>query len=134
MSITQIICVTLVQVDCISCKAIFGMTKTADDNYQNNHKSFNCPYCDNSMFYPGKSDIEREREKTQRALSQLEQQEALTKYQKKRALSYQYQARAEKGAKTRLKNRVKNGICPCCNRTFQNLARHINGQHPEYKE
>lgn len=40
--------------------------------------------------------------------------------------------RAEKGAKTRLKNRVAAGVCPCCNRTFQNLARHIKGQHPDF--
>ena len=29
--------------------------------------------------------------------------------------------------------RVKAGVCPCCNRTFQNLARHMAGQHPEFK-
>lgn len=40
--------------------------------------------------------------------------------------------RAEKAAKTRLKNRVDAGVCPCCNRTFQNLARHMKGQHPDF--
>lgn len=40
--------------------------------------------------------------------------------------------RAEKAAKTRLKNRAAAGLCPCCNRTFQNLARHMKGQHPEF--
>lgn len=28
--------------------------------------------------------------------------------------------------------RVAAGVCPCCNRTFQNLARHMHGQHPDY--
>ena len=30
-------------------------------------------------------------------------------------------------------SRVKAGVCPCCNRTFQNLARHLAGQHPDYQ-
>lgn len=25
-------------------------------------------------------------------------------------------------------------VCPCCNRTFQNVARHIAGQHPDYAD
>lgn len=40
-----------------------------------------------------------------------------------------------KGAKTRLKNvkaRVANGVCPCCNRTFVNLQRHMHTKHPDY--
>lgn len=40
--------------------------------------------------------------------------------------------RGEKAAKTRIKNRVQHGVCPCCNRTFQDLARHMAGQHPDY--
>lgn len=47
--------------------------------------------------------------------------------------------RAQRGATTRARNqrdrdrrRVAAGVCPCCNRTFQNLARHVAGQHPDY--
>lgn len=43
---------------------------------------------------------------------------------------------ATRGHVTRKKrelSRVKAGVCPCCNRTFQNLARHMEGKHPEYK-
>lgn len=39
---------------------------------------------------------------------------------------------AYKGVVTRTKKRVGNGVCPCCNRTFKDLARHMAGQHPEY--
>lgn len=42
--------------------------------------------------------------------------------------------RAEKAAKTRLKKRIGAGVCPCCKRSFQNLARHMKGQHPEFAE
>lgn len=40
--------------------------------------------------------------------------------------------RAEKAAKTRLKNRIKNGVCPCCNRSFHNVARHMETMHPDF--
>ncbi len=39
---------------------------------------------------------------------------------------------ATKGQLTKLKNRVGNGVCPCCNRTFVNLQRHMGTQHPGY--
>jgi DNA repair exonuclease SbcCD ATPase subunit len=39
---------------------------------------------------------------------------------------------AQKGVTTRIKNRASNGVCPCCNRTFQNLARHMHTKHPDF--
>jgi hypothetical protein len=30
--------------------------------------------------------------------------------------------------------RVGNGVCPCCNRSFINLQRHMNTKHPGFKE
>jgi hypothetical protein len=46
---------------------------------------------------------------------------------------------AQKGATTRVRNekarligRVANGVCPCCNRTFKQLARHMAAKHPDY--
>ena len=31
----------------------------------------------------------------------------------------------------RIKRRLHAGVCPCCKRTFQNLARHMATKHPE---
>lgn len=42
---------------------------------------------------------------------------------------------ATRGHVTRKKkqlDRVKNGVCPCCSRSFVNLARHMETKHPEY--
>lgn len=39
---------------------------------------------------------------------------------------------AQKGKVTRLKNRAAAGVCPCCNRTFQNLKNHMASQHPTF--
>lgn len=40
--------------------------------------------------------------------------------------------RAEKGAKTKLKRRAANGVCPCCNRYFANVHKHMTSQHPDF--
>ncbi len=42
-------------------------------------------------------------------------------------------ANGYKGALTKVKKRVGNGVCPCCNRTFKDLARHMESQHPGFK-
>jgi len=39
---------------------------------------------------------------------------------------------AIKGQVTKIKKRVKNGVCPCCNRSFKNLGGHMSSKHPTY--
>jgi hypothetical protein len=46
-------------------------------------------------------------------------------HQRKRVQGYQ-------GALTKTKKRVGNGLCPCCNRTFKDLAAHMESKHPTY--
>lgn len=33
----------------------------------------------------------------------------------------------------RIKARVVAGVCPCCTRTFKQLARHMKAKHPDYE-
>lgn len=43
--------------------------------------------------------------------------------------------RGTKGHVTKLKKKVEraeHGVCPHCNRSFQNLQRHVASKHPEY--
>jgi hypothetical protein len=42
--------------------------------------------------------------------------------------------RATRGHLTRQKKRIAGGVCPCCTRTFKDLARHMAGQHPDYSK
>lgn len=32
----------------------------------------------------------------------------------------------------KIEKRVANGVCPCCNRTFEDLARHMSTKHKDY--
>lgn len=40
---------------------------------------------------------------------------------------------AQRGQVTRLRNRAKAGLCPCCNRHFTNLERHVATKHPDFQ-
>lgn len=42
--------------------------------------------------------------------------------------------RATKGHLTKVKKRVKEGVCPCCNRTFRQLSNHMKTKHPNYSK
>ena len=37
-----------------------------------------------------------------------------------------------KGQLTKARKRIGNGVCPCCNRHFTNVERHMATQHPEF--
>jgi hypothetical protein len=43
-------------------------------------------------------------------------------------------AAAQKGQKTRIKNRIARGVCPCCNRSFADLGAHMQQKHPHFTE
>lgn len=43
------------------------------------------------------------------------------------------QLTAQKGVTTRLRNRAAAGVCPCCNRSFVALTRHMATKHPEFQ-
>lgn len=53
-------------------------------------------------------------------------------WERDRRASVERSLAATKGVLTKTRRRVAAGVCPCCHRTFQQLARHMAGQHPEY--
>jgi hypothetical protein len=66
--------------------------------------------------------IRRERDRLKQETARLEEEIGLTR------------VRAEKAEATtkRLKKRSSAGTCPCCSRTFANMAEHMKHQHPQF--
>lgn len=91
------------------------------------HSNFWCAQCGIANCFSGKSDIERLRGKltTTKDMLNSVRAERDTK---------EAQRRAEKAAKTKLKQRIANGVCPCCQRSFTNLHSHMQKQHPDFAE
>jgi hypothetical protein len=115
----------LVVEECPSCFVVFGMVKSMDRRKRNEGGTW---YCPNGH---GIHAIESEVTRLQKALER-EQQIALRKSEQLEAERRSHSA--TKGQVTRLKNRAAGGACPCCNRTFVQLERHMQTKHPEFAQ
>lgn len=74
--------------------------------------------------------LQKQLEKERRARQRAEQNVA---YEAKRAEALKRSRDAHKGQVTRLRKRAKAGVCPCCNRSFVELRRHMANKHPEFE-
>jgi len=83
-------------------------------------------YCPN-----GHSRVYREsdEERMRKALAEERQRHASTLARLNEAEASERKAQAEI---KRIKKRTAAGMCPCCNRMFQQLARHMKTKHPNH--
>lgn len=118
---------------CDGCQTRFAMEKALYELRSNDHKEF---YCLNGCcrHFTSKSDEELLRQEIS-ALNERKDRLQLANYNLHTMLTEkEYRIRAQKAAKTRILNRVKNGVCPCCNRTFKDIQAHFKSKHPEMVE
>ncbi len=120
--------VTLEPVTCYRCGVAFGMPAYLMKKRLKDHESFWCPN-GHEQHYTGKTEEQRLREQLEVANNSREfyQRRLEEEVKSKRA----YRAHLTR-AKTKLQ-RVANGACPCCKRSFQNLRRHIQTKHPGFR-
>lgn len=119
--------------DCASCGITFGITTAFMERRREDHEGFYCPN-GHSNAYSGENKEERlerslryERDHTARLSAQLEQEKAHSRAQKSRGTRY-------KNERDRIRARVAEGVCPCCNRQFKGLKSHMRIKHPEWVE
>lgn len=132
--------IDLVVKECPTCHITYAIPEQLDEAAQkynraewpNNTLSFYCPN-GHSLSYPGRNEEQLLRRRLDAAkdhnatlTARLDQTEA--------------SRRANKAAATRARNerdrilqRIKGGVCPCCNRSFKNVRRHMASQHPDYE-
>jgi len=118
-------------IECAGCSIDFGIGDDFMKRRREDHQVFYCP-----NGHPNVYRGDNEAEKLRKQVEQLERQKKWAredaKYQRERRIKAERQRAAAKGQVTKIRNRVAAGVCPCCNRTFQNLARHMEGQHPDW--
>lgn len=111
----------------VVCTCWCGIKHAIPDNLnrqaKENGKAVFCPL--------GHEWVVRETE-TVRLRQQLENARATTDYWQKEREREKVKHAATKGKLTKTRNRISKGVCPCCNRSFVDLAQHMKGQHPEY--
>lgn len=119
--------ITIDVVMCGECGISFGMPAWYRKARLNDHRTFYCPN-GHPRAYRGESDAD----KVQRLSGQLDQER--TRRQQAEARE-RHENQQRRRVQTRLRNvqtRIKAGVCPCCNRTFKQLAAHMANKHPEF--
>lgn len=123
---------TLVVEICGVCQCMFAMPKSMQEDSRNTGDWFWCPkghrihYMETTVQKLEK-EIQQERQQKDQIQAELWEQQEIRK-------SAERSLKATKGVITRVKNRVSKGICPCCNRHFDNLCRHMKSKHPAWNE
>ncbi len=106
---------------CCNCRMPFAMTMDLQRARRDDHKSFYCPQ-GHGQHYTGPSEAEKLRGEVERQKQMREAEEA-----RRRKIEAERDDVAR--AHNRMRVRVMNGVCPCCNRTFQNLMAHMKTEH-----
>lgn len=127
--------VEIVPEQCCNCGVHFGIDHHHHKSLKETGATFYCPN-GHSQYYTKKEQMDK---RVKELEAQLQEAETDRKYLSnslkftKGELDYTKRSlSATKGVLTRTKNRIHKGVCPVCNRQFENLHRHMEGKHPDY--
>lgn len=114
-----------------SCGGVYALTSGFLNEKRASGGTWPCPYCGGVWNQRGRESLQqkldRERSRAAAAEGRAERARQAADHERARANGY-------KGYVTKVKKRVGRGVCPCCNRTFKDLAAHMETKHPEYAE
>lgn len=115
--------ITLKTTVCASCGIVFAMPDWFMEKRREDHKYLYCPNGHRLAFGTGPiEDLEKRLQYSQSALER----------ERKEHDKARKELSTTKGQLTKAKKRAVAGACPCCNRTFVQLARHMATKHPEF--
>ena len=112
--------VTMVELTCGNCGVTHCIPNELYETYKREGGFWHCPNGHRRGFTEGSLNRENERLKQQLA----EKDDAIN-----RAREDTHRAQMEL---RRAQKRAAAGVCPCCQRTVSQLARHVKTAHPEY--
>ena len=130
MSVT-IYSTTLAATSCGSCGVPFGLPLNLLTDLQNTGRWFYCPNGHHIRYHDDENTQLRNqlaREERLRKRAEVQRQAAYDQ-----ADAAERSARAVRGHMTRLRNRIANGVCPWCRRSFPDVLAHIGTKHPDHQ-
>lgn len=117
--------------DCCVCGEPIVMSEAMSQAFHRNHRTYYCVK-GHRQYWPQESDIEKECRLRKEAENSAERERTWRNVAEEDRDCAERSAAAYKGHLTRTRNRIGNGVCPCCNRAFKNLADHMQTKHPDY--
>lgn len=123
--------VSFIREDCCNCGMPFAMTEDFYDRKVKDHGTWYCPR-GHAQSYRGKTEEDKLKEQLRREKLEREAAEAQLKRQKQYTKEVEKSKYALKGVITKTKKRIAKGVCPCCNRQFKDMMKHMDSKHPDY--
>ena len=118
---------------CIKCKCDVWLPEALYEAAKASSSiSFYCAYGHSMVFREGETEADRLRRERDRLTQRIAEKDDEIRRQRDMREAAERQLSATRGVVTRIKNRVSKGMCPCCRRSFSNLARHMAGEHPTF--
>jgi len=114
---------TLTTMTCCVCGVLYAMPETLRRDRKEDGGFWCCPNGHRSCYR--ESDLRKAERELARERASHDQTKAHCHTLRDARM------RAERSL-TRTKKRIGQGVCPCCNRYFANLGRHMSQKHPEY--
>jgi DNA repair exonuclease SbcCD ATPase subunit len=129
---------TLVEIECANCITHFAMDEALQRRCRETGRDFYCPnghinvYRDNELarLRKEREQLKHEADNARKRMTwaeRLAETAAQERDQVKKAHA------ATKGQLTKTRKRIANGVCPCCHRTFKQLASHMAHKHPGFE-
>lgn len=116
---------------CGECGISFAVPASLKRRWHNTGENWYCPNGHCMHFI--ESTVQKQAKEIERLRKEKEWAEQGKARACREAGHANRRASALKGVNTKIKKRIGNGVCPCCNRTFKNLAGHMKTKHPKYK-
>lgn len=115
---------------CCKCGISFAVDAQVRRRWQEKGESFYCPNGHSQHYI--ETDIQKLKKQLERAERDRDWYQKNSASERAAREKTERRLTATKGAKTRMANRIKHGVCPCCNRTFQNVLQHMATKHPDF--
>lgn len=117
---------------CYKCKEPFAISMETYRVLQRSHRDFHCPWGHAQHYVEGETEAQRLRRERDQLIQRVAQRDDAIQEMRQAHDHEKKRAAAFKGQVTRLRNRAKAGVCPCCSRHFENLERHMANKHPDF--
>lgn len=115
---------------CCKCGITFAVPVRLEEYFRKSRERFYCPTGHGQSYTKSTEMILWERAEAAERERDWYQSQAQTA--ERGRIAQKAQTTKARNELRRVKQRTSAGVCPCCNRTFQDLARHMKGQHPGY--
>lgn len=106
------------------CGAPMALPKNLLRNARENGHVLHCPATGHTFGWDGEIDRLRKKLKQEQARAVALDDQLLASERSRKELHTQL---------TKIRKRAQGGVCPCCNRSFVQLARHMANKHPDFE-